>query len=176
LKATLRSAEHRRRWSAWRLFLAVDAAGRVGPDAHRPIGKVVRRRIAALSARIARDGRAVTPASPAEALHDIRKRGKELRCLLELYGPSLWSASEVKPLVSGLKALQDVLGRHHDREVQANRLRALAPELAGRPGGPDALLVVGSLIDRLEADQRAARADVAERFAAFARLDLSGVR
>jgi CHAD domain-containing protein len=81
----------------------------------------------------------------------------------------------VKPLVSALKALQDVLGEYQDRDVQGDRIRALAPELASRPGGPEALLALGSLLDRLEADQAAARADFAERFAAFAQLDLRGI-
>jgi len=173
MKATLRSAEYRRHWTAWRLFLAVDAGvsgGSGGIDAAPPIRKLARRRVTALSERIVREGRALTAESPAEALHDIRKRGKELRFVFELFGPSLWPASDVKPRVSALKALQDVLGRFHDRHVQVDRLRALAPELANRPGGATALLAMGSLIDRLEADQRKAQADVAERLEAFARL------
>lgn len=176
MKTTLRSAEYRRRWTAWRLFLAVDADGRVGADAERPIRKVARRRVDAVFARMVRDGQAISAESSADALHAVRKRGKALRCLLELYGRALWPASRVKPLVSALKELQDVLGQHHDREVQGKRLRALAPELAQRPGGADALLAMGSLIDRLEAEQREARADVAERFAAFAQLDPRGNR
>lgn len=181
MKAALRSAEHRRRWTAWRLFLAADAdgptgvAGVAGVDAGRPIHRVARRRARSLHARIVRDGRALTPDSPAEALHDIRKRGKELRYLLALFGPSLWPAAEVKPLERAMKDLQNVLGHHNDRDVQARRLSALAPELAHRPGGPAALLALGSLIDRLEADQRLARADVAERLAALAQIDLRGI-
>jgi CHAD domain-containing protein len=175
MKAALRSAEHRRRWTAWRLFLATDAVGQVGPDAERPIGKVARRRVKALHARIVRDGAALTADSPAEALHEIRKKGKELRYVLELFGPALGPAAEIKPLRRALKGLQDDLGRHNDRDVQAKRFGALAPELASRSGGPDALLALGSLIDRLEADQRSARADVAERFAALAQADLRGI-
>jgi CHAD domain-containing protein len=175
MKATLRSAEYRRQWTAWRLFLAVDTGGSDGADAATPIGPLARRRVAALSARIVREGRALTTESPAEALHDVRKRGKELRFVFELFGPSLWPASEVKPRVSALKGLQDVLGRYHDRHVQVDRLRALAPELADRPGGPGALLAMGSLIDRLEANQRRAQAGVAERLEAFARLDPRGL-
>jgi CHAD domain-containing protein len=175
MKATLRSAEYRRHWTAWRLFLAVDTGASDGTYAATPVGTVARRRVAALSARIVREGRALTTGSPAEALHDVRKRGKELRFVFELFGPSLWPASEVKPRVSALKALQDVLGRYHDRHVQVDRLRALAPELADRPGGPGALLAMGSLIDRLEASQRRAQAGVAERLEAFARLDPRGL-
>jgi CHAD domain-containing protein len=180
MKTALRSAEHRRRWTAWRLFLAVDAPGRPAATAaaadQRPIRKVVSRRIHALSARIVRDGATVTAETPAEALHDLRKRGKELRYVLELYGRALWPAPTVKPLVSALKTLQGVLGQHHDRAVQGQQLRALAPEMAHRPGGPEALLAMGSLIDRLESDQRRAWADIAEPLRDFAQVDLRGIR
>jgi CHAD domain-containing protein len=175
MKAALRSAELRRRWTAWRLFLAADAVGHVGPDAERPTRKVARRRVRSLHARIVAEGGALTPDSPAQALHDIRKQGKELRYLLDLFGPALWPASEVKPLQQALKGLQDELGHHNDRDVQARRLGALAPELARRPGGPAALLALGSVIDRLEANQRGARVSVAERFAALAQIDLRGI-
>jgi hypothetical protein len=55
--------------------------------------------------------------------------------------------------------------------VQADHLRELADELATQVGGPEALLVLGVLIDRLDAEQHAARAQFAERFAAFASDD-----
>ena len=71
-------------------------------------------------------------------------------------------------MVKSLKGLQDVLGTHQDREVQADHLRELADELAGQVGGPEALLVLGVLVDQLEAEQRAARGQFAERFAEFA--------
>jgi CHAD domain-containing protein len=174
MKATLRSAEFRRHWTAWRLFLAVDTGRSDGTDAATPIRELARRRVTALSARIVREGRALTAESPPEAMHEVRKRGKELRFLFELFGPSLWPTSQVKPRVTALKALQDVLGRYHDRHVQVDQLRALAPELAHRPEGPDALLAMGSLIDRLEVDKRKAQGAVAERLEDFARLRSRG--
>ena len=61
-------------------------------------------------------GRRIGDDSPAEALHDLRKKGKELRYLLEFFA-SLYAADVVKPMVSTLKGLQDVLGRFQDREV-----------------------------------------------------------
>ena len=81
------------------------------------------------------------------------QRGKELRYLLEFFG-GLWPSSVAKPMVKTLKGLQDVLGTHQDREVQADHLRSLADELAGVVGGLEALLVLGVLVDRLEAEQR----------------------
>ena len=97
-----------------------------------------------------------TTTSPAEDLHELRKRGKELRYLLELFG-GLWPGDVVKPMVRTLKGLQDVLGSHQDREVQADHLRGLADELAGETGGPEALLALGVLVDRLDAEQHEAR-------------------
>ena len=53
-----------------------------------------------------RDGGRIDDGSPAEDLHELRKRGKELRYLLELFG-SPFPKAVVKPLVSTLKDLQD---------------------------------------------------------------------
>ena len=80
-------------------------------------------------------GSDIDDTSPAEDLHELRKRGKELRYLLEFFG-GLWPSSVAKPMVKTLKGLQDVLGTHQDREVQADHLRSLADELAGVVGGP----------------------------------------
>ena len=74
-------------------------------------------------------GQAIDDDSPAEDLHELRKVGKELRYLLEFFA-SLYPAEVVKPFVKSLKGLQDQLGRFQDREVQANALRELAPEVA----------------------------------------------
>jgi len=173
MKATLRGSEYQERWAGWRRFLedqaAVGGDGQgvgSGPDAHRPVRRVAGGRIRSVYRRMVRDGRAIDDQSPAEALHDLRKRGKELRYLLELFG-SVLPERPVRRMVASLKALQDVLGRHQDREIQADNLRALAPELAALPGGADALLALGALVDRLRVEQREAREQFAERFAAF---------
>jgi CHAD domain-containing protein len=128
---------------------------------------VAGRRIRKVYKRMVAMGSAIDETSPPGDLHDLRKRGKELRYLLELFG-CLWPDEVVKPMVKTLKGLQDVLGTHQDREVQADHLRELADELATQVGGPEALLVLGVLVDRLDAEQHAARAHFAERFAAFA--------
>jgi CHAD domain-containing protein len=155
LRRKLRGAAFREAWVSYRAFLAGDlgpAADR--PDAERPIADVAGGRIRKVYKRMVAMGSAIDDASPAADLHELRKRGKELRYLLELFG-GLWPDDVVKPMVKTLKGLQDVLGTHQDREVQAGHMRALADEL-------------GVLVDRLDAEQHAARAGFAERFAAFA--------
>jgi CHAD domain-containing protein len=171
LRRDLRSDAFADAWVAYQDFLAGDLGpDDARPDAARPIAHVAGRRIRRVYARMLDMGAAIDEASPAGALHDLRKRGKELRYLLELFG-SLWPADVVRPMVRRLKGLQDVLGRHQDREIQADHLRGLAGELAGATGGPQALLSLGALVDGLDAQQREARAAFAERFTAFAAPD-----
>ena len=171
LRRELRGEAYRQAWDGYRAFLPGDL-GPPGdrPDAERPIIEVAGRRIRKVYRRMVAMGAAIDDASPAEHLHELRKRGKELRYLLELFG-GLWPGQVVKPMVRSLKGLQDVLGVHHDREVQADYLRGLAGELAGTTGGPAALLALGVMVDRLDAEQREARADFADRFEAFASAD-----
>jgi CHAD domain-containing protein len=71
-------------------------------------------------------------------------------------------------MIKALKGLQDVLGRHQDREVQMAMLGRLRGEVASMPGGPAALMAMGVLIERLEADAAAARSEFADAFLAFA--------
>jgi hypothetical protein len=71
-------------------------------------------------------------------------------------------------MIKALKALQDVLGRFQDFEVQADTLRGLTGEVGAQPGGPDGLLAMGVLIDRLGREQHRARTEFAAQFAGFA--------
>ncbi len=71
-------------------------------------------------------------------------------------------------MVRALKGLQDVLGRHQDREVQIETLRMHAEQLLGGPGGAATVMAIGVMVDRLQADAHAARESFAESFAKFA--------
>jgi CHAD domain-containing protein len=162
----LRSARTKRLLEEWPAFL--DAfPGSADTDAARPIAETAGARIRRVYRRMVTDGSAIDDFSPAEALHDLRKQGKELRYLLEFFA-DLFPSDVVKPMVRTLKSLQDTLGRFQDREVQAMTLRGLRDEVAAVENGPAALMAMGLLIERLEAEQAAARAEFAQRFAAFA--------
>jgi CHAD domain-containing protein len=153
----------------WRAFLGelegLPVEGR--PDAAAPIASVAGARIRKVYRRMVRMGSAIGPESPSVDYHELRKKGKELRYLLELFGAPLFASEVVREMVRALKGLQDVLGRHQDREVQVAMLRSLGGDLAGARGAA-ALMATGVLIERLEADQLAAREAFAARFAAFA--------
>jgi CHAD domain-containing protein len=138
------------------------------PDAAVPIDLVAGRRIRKVYGRMVRMGNAIDENSPSTDYHELRKQGKELRYLLELFALPLHPEEVVKPMIKSLKALQDVLGRHQDREIQVATLRSLAPEIVGGPGGPAALMAMGMLVERLAEEQQDARAEFAERFESFA--------
>jgi CHAD domain-containing protein len=138
------------------------------PDATRAIGELAGKRIRKAYKRVVRIGRSIDSGSPPEAFHELRKKGKELRYMLELFGTQLHPDEVVGPMVKSLKALQEVLGRHQDREVQISMLRSLADEVATLPGGPRALMAMGVLVDRLQMDEAEAREEFSERFAALA--------
>lgn len=138
-----------------------------GPDAGRRIADVAGGRIARVYRRMVKMGSAIDDGTPAEALHELRKQGKELRYLLEFFS-SLYPPAVVKPMVASLKGLQDVLGRFQDREVQAELLRSLGDDIAQLEGGAAALMAMGVLVQRLHAEQGEARAEFAETFAGFA--------
>lgn len=132
------------RWSAWRSYLAE------APDSDRgavPIEQLAGRRIERVNRRVRREIDRIGDTSPAATLHDLRKRGKELRYLLELFGETCLSGEVARLSVRRLKDLQDVLGRHQDDEVHSSLLRSL-PERSSQ---------MGALLSHLEADKREAR-------------------
>lgn len=166
---TLRGERAQRLRSDWEaLLVALDQrpiADR--PDAARPIGEVASRRIRKVYGRMLKMGGAIDQSSPPADFHELRKKGKELRYLLELFGVPLHDEAVVRPMIKALKGLQDVLGHHQDREVQVVKLRSLADEVAVMRDGSAALMAMGVLVGRLQQDAAAARSEFAESFAAF---------
>ena len=167
----LRSSRAAELLTDWREFLdRPDGEGSEPdlPGAPRPIGALAGVRIRKLYRTMVGLGSAIGPLSPPEDYHDLRKKGKELRYVLELFGTPLYPEDAVKPMLRALKALQDVLGRHQDREVQIATLRTLALGVEGGPGVTGVAMAMGVLIERLDEDRLAARAQFTERFASFA--------
>ena len=165
----LRSERARSLLRDWGEFLVALESGGVsgGPDASRSIADVAGARIAKVYRRMVHMGQVIDADSPPDAYHDLRKQGKELRYLLELFAAPLYPASVVKPLIKVLKSLQDVLGRHQDREIQVTMLRSFGDDVAAQPNGSEGLMAMGRLIERLEEQEAAARDEFAEQFAAF---------
>jgi CHAD domain-containing protein len=155
-----------REWDAF-LEALVDIPVEDRPGAQQPARELAAARITKVYRRMVKMGSSISADSPPEEFHELRKRGKELRYLLELFGAPLFPEEVVKPMIKTLKGLQDVLGRHQDREVQMDSLRSLSDEVASRPGGPAALMAMGVLVERLAEDEQQAREEFAQAFSSF---------
>jgi CHAD domain-containing protein len=150
------------------------ASVRSGKDrgaAGETTGALAMERTRAAFAKTVRRGAAITLESPAESLHDLRKRAKELRYALEFFAPLHDRADQAK-VVGELKRLQDCLGEFQDTEVQVGEIRALATAMLAAGEAPAVtLLAMGEVTAGLALRQRVAREDFGRRFAAFAGID-----
>jgi len=88
--------------------------------------------------QLATHAKAITPDSPAEAIHDARKRAKRLRYSLDIFG-GLLPAGQTKATLKALKQLQDDLGDFNDcdvhRELLARLLDAASLSTEGTAAG-----------------------------------------
>ncbi len=168
-RKALRSARYRKLVDG--LAAAVDAHAPVvgsGPAGNAPIGRTADTRIAKVASRVLREGRAIDDSSAPERLHDLRKRCKELRYLLEFFA-SLYDPRQHGALVSALKGLQDNLGQFQDTQVQRQAMEGFADRLLiSGDTSAAALLAVGRLMASFDDREQSARAEFAQRFASFA--------
>jgi CHAD domain-containing protein len=164
----LRSARFTRLGRDWRhaLDAAADAGTRPGA-ARTSVARLAANRIGRAHRRVLRDGAAITPTSPPESLHDLRKRCKELRYLLEFFG-SLYDPGQHWQAVRELKALQDCLGEFQDMQVQHEEIRVFAAQMMDQRATPAAtLLAMGEIAAGLAERQEKARGEFAGRFRNF---------
>ncbi len=159
----LRSPRYQRLITEWAAWLEDSEAPAKG---QRPLGTVVAARIRDAQEQVLARGRPITPATPAEELHELRKDAKRLRYLLECFG-GLLPASHRKPFVQRLKALQDNLGEHQDTEVHTAQLKTMSQELHEAGVGAGTLVAMGRLTEIFEHRRLQAREEFAARFTAY---------
>jgi CHAD domain-containing protein len=160
----LRSARFTRLAGTWRAALADVRQPRKRPT----VAQLADQRISAAHRKALESGLLITATSPAQSLHDLRKRCKELRYLVEMFG-SLHDPAQRWQAVRELKALQDCLGEFQDAEVQRAEIRAFAAQMLADGSAPAAtLLAMGEVAAGQALRQRKARSDFDGRFAAFA--------
>jgi CHAD domain-containing protein len=174
LAAALRSPRFGAITDDWRkALLAVRDAGASKQRGQPTAAELAARTTGRAFRRIAAQGRAITPDSPPESLHELRKRCKELRYLLEFFAP-LHDPHLYRKVVGDLKQLQDCLGDFQDSQVQREEIGALADAMLAEAlsGGPrvpaHTLLAMGEIAAGLAVSQAEARAEFARRFARFA--------
>lgn len=130
------------------------------PEQMPDVRTFVRERLARTAKKVTRKAAAITPDSPAEDVHSLRKRCKELRYLLEFAKP-LCPPAEYASVLKRLKKLQDILGAFQDGEVQSHELREHAERMHEAGQAPTAaLLAMGELAGAYAADQRQARGEL----------------
>jgi len=148
----------------WAAAIRSDAFGAGSSTRDPTAGSLAARVVARAHRRVLRDGRTITADSPDEALHDLRKRAKALRYLVDGFRGA-FDRKTVKKQIRHLKDLQDNLGRHQDRAVQVETLRRIAHELDGTP--PATFMALGYLVEQLDRDRHALRDEFAAHFEAY---------
>jgi CHAD domain-containing protein len=160
LAAYLKSPAYKKFKRSWRAFLENEEA--TGPQADSPVKRFADRSLWRVYRKIIKHGRAIDDKSPDEALHDLRKRAKKFRYLLEFF-QSLYPAKHIKGVIDDLKKLQDQLGLFQDQCVQMETLDALVTEETT----PTAAEAVDVLLSGLAARRRRTRADFGKHFRRF---------
>ncbi len=149
--------------------------GRLPRRAALPIKQVADLRVRKLLKQVRAEGRAITDDSPPQDLHELRKRCKKLRYLMEFF-QSLYQKDQIREQIKQTKRLLDNLGRFQDTAVQVQHLRGEAEGAEGAEGGigaggsrlpPQTLLAMGALVGQLLDEQARARAAFSEVFAEF---------
>lgn len=162
----LRSARYRRARTASRKFLDSGPPARPrSANALVPIGALSAGRILKVYRRTLTEGRAIGDASPAEALHDLRKTCKRLRYLLEFFR-DVHPAKPVERTIARLKRLQDNLGAYQDVQVQRTVLEEFREHARA---SLDAVAVEGieARCTALAERERKTRAEFAARFKSY---------
>lgn len=168
LARLLNSAAYRRVTQAWQAF-ADDPPppAPTAPEALTPVSSLARKRIARAYRRVMKEGGAITPDSPAEALHALRITCKKLRYLMEFFR-SLYPPKSIDKLIKTLKAFQDNLGEFHDLQVQQESLLHFGAEMREEQGlPPETERAMEHLVSALATRQGQMRREFHERFAAF---------
>ena len=175
LVRSLRSVRAKRAFAAWAAVstggdLPTDDVGAAEP-AGSQVDSVAKSAVTRAFKRVIKAGARIGADSPASDLHDLRKRCKELRYSLEIFG-SLHNAAAQRALIDDLKKLQDCLGEFQDTEVQQHAIRTFAAQMlaadASNTATVEAVMAMGRLADRLGERQIVARGTFAVLFERFA--------
>jgi CHAD domain-containing protein len=160
----LRSSRFRRLCDEWRAELTALRRARKGPT----VADLADERIAAANRKVLTAGHRITGGSPPASLHALRKRCKELRYLIEMFG-SLHDPGVRWQAVRELKALQDCLGEFQDAQVQREEIGVFAAQMLAEHSAPaPTLLAMGEIAACLARRQLQARSEFDGRFASFA--------
>jgi CHAD domain-containing protein len=164
----LQSKRYKELSKNWREFLASDFCQLCETESRQTIHDLANKRIAHVYTRAISEGNSITPASPVEEFHQLRKTCKKLRYLMEIFR-NLYSSKKVKILINELKDLQDILGELQDLEVHIEILQDYLaqkyPEEITKQKSED---VIQQLIDRMNERKLTVQDKFQARFDSFA--------
>lgn len=169
LGEALTSASYKHFKTDWHRFLKTPSP-RVSslPNAMRPVQHVANERIWKVYRKVMKEGQGITPESPHEDLHELRKTCKKLRYLMEFFR-SLYAAEDINGRIKELKKLQDFLGVFNDLEVQSGKLSGLEADMREQNRLPEATgVAMESLAAHMIDEQNAMRSRFETLFAEFA--------
>lgn len=154
----LRSKRFERLMDGWRSALADVTDGSA-----LTVAELAEQRIGQVFGKVVKRGAGIAADSPSEDIHSLRKRCKELRYLLEVFGP-LHADEPYRPMIKELKALQDTLGDFQDDEVQREAVREFAAAMMDEgTAPPKTVLAMGELAAQLDTHQLRARESLVHR-------------
>lgn len=132
----------------------IDPTAGVAPNANKAIHAEADTRIWRCYRRVMKEAQQLTPDSPAEEFHELRKSCKKLRYLLEFF-QGLYPGKDISQLISQLKILQDNLGEFQDMDVQSHTLRDFARQMAEQGvNNAETFMAMGVLADGMEQRKR----------------------
>ncbi len=169
MKKALQSRNCTQILMGWRRYVQDSLLSSALAAGHEPCKEVAVKAIRKRLQGVLRDGAAIGPRSPDEALHRLRIQAKKLRYLLEFYC-SLFPESKINSLLKSLKRLQENLGRFNDLSVQQIMLGRYQKGLAGgeQKKAIKVAAALGGLITHLHEEQKSVRQQFKQRFEQFA--------
>ena len=111
--------------------------------------------------KLCRQGKALSGDAPAEAWHDLRKRAKRCRYLLELHA-DIDASAAAQDLVTRVRRLQNALGDHQDFDTHAVVLEGLLQSPEGRRN-PEYGALLHALVQDIRSRMPRARERAASR-------------
>ena len=127
-----------------------DEVDKKAPDAKKDIHRQANERIWRSYKRVKREADRLTPDSPAQDFHELRKSCKKLRYLLEFF-QFFYPDKDIGKLIKQLKILQDNLGEFQDMDVQSIALKSFAKMMEEKGiNNADTYMAMGVLADGME--------------------------
>ncbi len=167
--AGLQSEEYRQLMHDWSTFLMEAVPENpTAANAQRQISDLARERLLKRYRKLLSEGNRILEESDDKLLHALRIDTKKLRYLLEFFAEVL-PQKESKALIKQMKRLQENLGTFNDLSVQQAYLLHVAEELPlDDPRIRRTLVAIGSLVEKLGAEQATVREEFADIFSKFA--------